>query len=107
MEADFGQAGGMTTPMLPFDVAPQPSFDGVTFDPVQDAERLSKQLDRVKRCMADGRSHTLRELESLTGYPQASISARLRDLRKTKHGGHIVERQRVTGGLYSYRVITG
>jgi len=38
--------------------------------------------------------------------PEASVSARLRDLRKAKFGGYRVERQRVREGrgLYHYRL---
>jgi uncharacterized membrane protein len=47
---------------------------------------------------------TLAELARATGYPEASISARLRDLRKPKFGGYTVERQYVERGLFRYRV---
>jgi len=41
---------------------------------------------------------TLEELAKLTHYPQASISAQLRHLRKPEYGGHVVEkRPRGTG----------
>jgi hypothetical protein len=47
---------------------------------------------------------TLAEIETATGFPQASISARLRDLRKPKFGPYIVERQRRRPGTWEYRV---
>ncbi len=37
---------------------------------------------------------TLEELAKKTKYPQASISAQLRHLRKRKHGGFVVEKRR-------------
>lgn len=37
---------------------------------------------------------TLDELAKLTHYPQTSISAQLRHLRKPSHGGFLVEKQR-------------
>jgi len=40
-----------------------------------------------------------------TSHPEASVSARLRDLRKEKFGGHVVERRAVKRGLFEYRVI--
>jgi len=55
--------------------------------------------------MADGRWHTLREISGQTGDPEASISARLRDLRKRKFGGHSVLRQRLAGGKWRYRMV--
>jgi hypothetical protein len=37
---------------------------------------------------------TLEELGNKTKYPQASISAQLRHLRKREHGGFVVEKRR-------------
>lgn len=51
---------------------------------------------------------TLRELSEVTGHPEASISARLRDFRKTKYGGHTVLRRRKYGigmGTWEYRLV--
>ena len=44
----------------------------------------------VWRVMADGQWHTLREISEKSGYSEASVSAQLRDYRKTKYGGHTV-----------------
>jgi hypothetical protein len=86
---------------------PRPHFDGETYDAAQDQGRLRRQLESVRRVMADGAWRTLRELSEATGCPEASVSARLRDLRKPKFGSWTVERQRVSvsGGLYRYRVM--
>lgn len=57
--------------------------------------------------MRDGRWRTLREIAALTGAPEASVSARLRDARKGKFGAWVVSKRRVgMGGLYAYRVTT-
>ena len=64
--------------------------------------RLAHQLERVKLLMLDGRPRTLGDVEAATGFPQASISARLRDLRKKQHGEYVVERASLGRGLYSY-----
>lgn len=86
---------------------PNPSFDGATFDESQDAGRLKVQLERVRRLMSDQAWRSLADIEDATGYPQPSISARLRDLRKDRFGGFVVERRRVPGGrgLHEYRVL--
>jgi hypothetical protein len=56
--------------------------------------------------MIDWEWHTLSELHILTGDPEASVSARLRDLRKKKFGGYDVLRRRVLGlKIYEYRVV--
>lgn len=82
----------------------RPSFDGATFNEETDGGRLKAQLARVKNLMLDGQWRTLGEIEMLTGYPQASISARLRDLRKDRFGSYRVDRRRIGAGLYQYRV---
>jgi hypothetical protein len=70
-----------------------------------DVIRLNKQQARVWAVMLDGFWHTPKELEARTGDEWASISARLRDLRKSKYGGHWMERQSLGGGLYRYRLL--
>ena len=85
-------------------------FDGVTYDKTQDLKRLGGQLQAVFGYMALAEWKTLREIEDDLGYPQSSISARLRDFRKDKFGGHIVERRRRgegAKGLFEYRVTAG
>lgn len=81
-----------------------PHFDGHTYDPGKDHKRLTTQLGKVRAAMLDGAWHTLDELVARCGGTTASVSARLRDLRKKKHGGHTVERRRVKEGLWQYRV---
>lgn len=80
-------------------------FDGATFDPDRDHERLAKQLTAVRRAMSDHEWHTLYALSLTTLAPEASVSARIRDLRKAKHGGHTIERRYMGGGLWEYRLV--
>lgn len=82
-------------------------FDGKTFDPAQDGARLGRQLVDVFGVMKDGRWHTLREVADIVGAPEGSVSARLRDLRKARFGGHDVVKRRVDGGLWEYRMVGG
>ncbi len=81
-------------------------FDGETYDAVRDHDRLASQLTDVRDTMLDGVWRTLALIEAMTGHPQASVSARLRDLRKLKFGGYTVERRYVQAGLYEYRVLS-
>lgn len=93
---------------LNFDPPAVPAgFDGATFDPAQDAVRLGHQLAAVKAHMADGRWRTLSGISLALGFPESSVSARLRDLRKPKFGSATVERRRVPdgNGLWEYRVV--
>lgn len=83
-------------------------FDGATLRPELDHKRLSGQLSRVWTLCRDGRWRTLGEIASTTGSPESSVSARLRDLRKMRFGGHLVDRRHrgePGSGLYEYRVI--
>ena len=84
---------------------PALDFDGATYESGRDRGRLFAQLQRVKALMSDHGWHTLGELERRTGDPQASVSARIRDLRKPRFGGHVIERRYVADGLHEYRLI--
>lgn len=80
-----------------------------TLVPALDSARLDDQLGRVRRFMLDGRWRTLAQIAAGVDAPEASVSARLRTLRLPKHGGWIVERERVPGerGLWRYRLLPG
>lgn len=80
------------------------TFDGETFDEPRDGKRLKRQLNDVRNLMIDGNFRTLMEIAIAIGAPESSVSARLRDLRKLKFGGYIVEKQYLGDGLYTYRV---
>lgn len=94
-------------PELPFE-GPRPSrFNGATFDEKQDSQRLGKLLAAVRQVMADGAWRTLAELQAAAGGSEASVSARLRDLRKPRFGNHWVERRRrgeEKRGLWEYKL---
>lgn len=83
-------------------------FDGPVYEREFDHARLTGQLLRVFVTMQDHEWRTLGEIQSATGDPQASISAQLRHLRKTKFGRHVVEK-RPRGerehGLWEYRLV--
>jgi hypothetical protein len=83
-------------------------FDGRTYEPRQDEDRLSKQLDRVKKLMLDGRWRTIAAIHRIVGGSEAGVSARLRDLRKERFGAFQVQRRAVTGlrqkGCFEYRI---
>ena len=83
---------------------PNYRFDGVDYVPELDQVRLVGQMSRIWELMRDGRWRSLREIADATGSPEASASAQLRNFRKPRFGGHIVDRQRIVGGLYKYRI---
>lgn len=83
-------------------------FDGDTYDPKKDYRRLDTQMGRVYRLMCDGEWRTLEAIKAQCGGTDSSISARLRDFRKTKFGGYVMESRRRAGaapGVWEYRVL--
>lgn len=86
-----------------------------TFGPDYRAEhdeaRLTTQRERIRDAMLSagecGSWLTLSEIEQLLHYPQASISAQLRHLRKQEFGAFVLDK-RARGdrdrGLYEYRL---
>jgi hypothetical protein len=83
------------------------AFDGETYDPDKDYYRLSGQLGAVWMIMFDGKWRSIPRIQELMGGQATtqSISARLRDFRKTKYGAHTVERRLKAEGFYQYRLI--
>lgn len=79
--------------------------DGATYDDSRDRARLNRQALAVYDLMRDGQWRTLPQIAGLTGEPEASISARLRDLRKPRFGEYIVERRYLSDGMWAYRVL--
>ena len=80
-------------------------FDGESYDGDRDENRLARQYRAVFDLMADAEWRTPPEMEEWTGYTWASISARLRDMRKPRFGAHTVNRRYVHDGLYEYQLV--
>jgi len=92
---------------LTFDDLP---FDGSDYNPEEDQIRLTGQINRIFTLMFDQEWRTLSEIEAITGDPQASVSAQLRNLRKTQFGTNIVNKRRRgdrNQGLFEYQVVDG
>lgn len=79
------------------------AFDGSTYDPKRDGARLKNQLGRVYRVLSDGKWRTLREIANEAGCPEASASARFRELGQE---GFITDKKHTKGGLWIYRMVT-
>jgi hypothetical protein len=82
-------------------------FGGATYDEKRDGDRLKKQLAAVRSIMLRNGWMTLEAISEQTGAPQASVSARIRDLRKSQFGGYTIEREYVSKGLWRYRIAIG
>lgn len=85
----------------------QVRFGGATFQEDRDGARLFGQLREVFTLMCDGQWRTIEQIALVVNGTEAGISARLRDLRKKRYGGHTVERQYVGKGLWRYRLLVG
>lgn len=84
--------------------------DGYTYSRDLDYDRLNGQAHRVWNVMRDGDWYTLARIAAITGDPEASISARIRDFSKPKFGGVPHERRRVEhdgkrSGQFEYRLV--
>jgi hypothetical protein len=70
--------------------------------------RLNTQLAAVRQVLSDGRWRTIAEIhrEVVTRHgiqaSEASISSRVRDLRKSKFGAYQVGRRYIDNGLWAY-----
>lgn len=88
-------------------------FDGATYDPAQDRDRLQSQLIAVFRLLLDGKPRTPAELAEGTGWREtgaSGLTARCRDLRKPKFGGFRVDCRQRPGaprGEWEYRLVLG
>lgn len=86
-------------------------FDGSSYEPAHDQKRLGKQMQTVKEIMLHNSEFgvwmTLSELAGWADAPESSVSARIRDMRKARFGGYIVERRRrgdPKDGIHEYRI---
>lgn len=97
-----------------FDAPLAPAFAGPEYTPALDRERLTKQHERVLGVMLDGQWRTLGELCARlnklypgTIFPEPSISAQIRHLKKPAFGSYDVSKRRrgnVSSGLYEFHV---
>lgn len=82
------------------DTLPKPR--GATFEEARDGQRLADQGRRVLSYMLNMDCEcTLAEISNATGDPEASVSARLRDIR---HAGFVVDARHLRSGQWVYRV---
>lgn len=90
----------------------EPNFFGPGVETEEDEKRLLTQLDFIRRHLQSVTGwHTLQSIadayEDYSGKPAllTSVSAGLRALRREKHGGYNIQRKRLAGGLYGYRLL--
>lgn len=84
------------------------TFDGYAYVEILDQKRLSTQYFRIFNLMKDKKWRTLSEIEDELGYPQASISAQLRHMKKKRNNSNTVNKRRrgeAKNGLFEYCLI--
>ncbi len=89
------------------DIFGNAKFNGSDYVPEFDDERLKGQIKKIYELMIDGEWRTLSEIEQLTNFGQASISAQLRHLRKERFGNHTVNKRNRgvrEKGLFEYQL---
>jgi hypothetical protein len=78
---------------------------GPAYDEAKDGKRIKKQHEVIRDFMLGNTNwFTLSELGSLLRYPEASISAQLRHLRKERFGSYLVDKRRRTVGTWEYHI---
>lgn len=86
-------------------------FDGNTYDTARDFKRLSGQLEAVAHVLSNHEWTPLPELVAkvrmrVGGHvTDSGVTARVRDLRKVKFGGHIIAARSKGGGVWEYRLV--
>ena len=80
-------------------------FNGSDYMPKRDNERLKGQIKRIHALMLAGLPRTLSQIASVTGDPEASVSAQLRNLKKERFGGYRLEKDYKGNGLFAYRLL--
>ena len=81
-------------------------FDGETIEPEADDKRLASQGARLFDLMSDGKWRTLTAIQAVGGGSEAGVSARLRDGRKSRFGGHTLNRMALAPrGLFAYQLV--
>jgi hypothetical protein len=81
---------------------------GPNFDERLDGARVRQQIWEIRTYMlAQTTWKTLREISGTLKYPEASVSAQLRHLRKEQFGGYTVLKRRrdAERGIWEYRVL--
>lgn len=79
-------------------------FDGPDITEA-DVPRLTTQLQVVREFLSSGEWRTLTQIAEAAHCTTQSASARVRDLRKSRHGGFSVERRRIPDtAVFQYRI---
>ena len=73
---------------------------GPAFDEARDGQRIRGQIATIRELLLPMGYLTLAGIARLTGYPEGSIGADLRHLKKVAHGSYDVLKQRINNTWY-------
>ena len=80
-------------------------FDGTAYEADKDQVRLTAQMKDVHAVLLCGSWHTVDEIHDSTGHPHNSVSAQIRNLRKSRFGGYsITGRYRNGTRIFEYKL---
>lgn len=82
----------------------EPEFDGAFYDSYRDKDRLTAKQKELFELMKDGLYRTVPEMTQIIGGTQTGASAAIRNFRKLKFGGYLVQIRNIGKGLYQYRL---
>lgn len=78
---------------------------GPAFSEALDGKRIADQRETIRTYMLMREWATLHEISADLGFPESSVSAQLRHLRKPEFGMHeVAKRRRGRSGCWEYRV---
>lgn len=75
---------------------------GDHYDKDRDEPRLTNQRELILAYIKQHRDFSVLEISEALGFPENSVSAQVRHLRKKEFGDHCIPIRHVGGGLYRY-----
>lgn len=84
--------------------AKNPDFDGDDYVSKRDKPRLTLQIHQVRMYMENAGWLSVQDIAAELNFPEPSVSAQIRNLRKKRFGSRIVERRYEGNGLYEFRL---
>ena len=82
-----------------------PEFDGDDYVSSRDKPRLTQQIHQVRMYMENNNWLSVKQISDDLNFPEPSVSAQIRNLRKEKFGNRIVERRYQGNGLYEFKLM--
>ena len=82
-----------------------PEFDGDDYVSSRDKPRLTLQIHQVRMYMENNDWLSVKQISNYLNFPEPSVSAQIRNLRKKRFGNRVVERRYQGNGLYEFKLM--